>query len=100
MTEYYLAVLVTIGVAIFTAEWIIVSWINKQFAALRSSFYTELKQMGKDIIEKLEYHERHDDKRFEQVDKKFEQVRNDIWELRLHKVNDNLNRELPIAKKS
>lgn len=100
MTEYYLAVIATIGVALFTGQWVAVSWLNKQFTSLRNTFYTELKQMGKDVIEKLEYHERHDDNRFEQVDNKFEQLRNDIWELRLHGVNNRSNQELIRAKKS
>jgi hypothetical protein len=65
------AVLVAVGTSIGTVgslTW----WLSGQFRSTRDLVYTQIQQ----VLEKLEYHEKHDDSRFLGI-------RNDIWEIRL-----------------
>jgi hypothetical protein len=55
------------------ASWSLAWWFARQFAIVINSIY----ETKDSIISKLEYHEKHDDVRFANVDK-------NIWELRLH----------------
>lgn len=71
----YLGFLATVVTTVWSLAW----WLNGHFNGMRK----ELAQLGKDILNKLEYHERHDDSRFSQVDSKFSQVRDDIWDIRV-----------------
>lgn len=51
-------------------------FMSKRLNDLKSLIYQRTEQL-KDIFEKkLEYHEQHDDRRFEQI-------RNDLWEIRV-----------------
>lgn len=71
-------------------------WINKQFAGIRKQFYDQLKEVynkidsfQKAFEDKLDYHERHDDSRFEAMS-------NNIWALRVRnaaKEGINLDRK-------
>jgi len=54
----------------------IVLWINKQFSNLRSFVYDKVDGLEETILAKLEYHERHDDRRFGDLS-------NDLWEIRV-----------------
>lgn len=47
-----------------------------QFSLMKSSIYDRLEKVEGNILNKLEYHERHDDVRFSDL-------KNDIWMLRL-----------------
>lgn len=58
--------------SVITAVWTLAFFISSQFNNIRK----EIAQMGKDIVSKLEYHERHDDSRFSQI-------RDDIWDIRV-----------------
>lgn len=58
-------------------------WMNNQFNKIKDLLFhqidkqnTKIDALEKSLIEKIEYHERHDDKRFEDV-------RNSLWEIRL-----------------
>lgn len=62
----------TIVVAISGSVWSLAWWLNGHFNSLRKDFAS----IAKDIISKLEYHERHDDTRFSQI-------RDDIWAIRV-----------------
>lgn len=53
-----------------------VLWINKQFSNLRTFVYDKMDKLEEAILTKLEYHERHDDRRFSDIS-------NDIWEIRV-----------------
>jgi hypothetical protein len=81
LTQYEVSVIVgLIASGIFAAGSTLaylVWWLGKQFTITKSSFYNKLDSVAKLILDKLEYHERHDDARFESI-------RNDIWEMRLH----------------
>lgn len=51
-------------------------WLSKQFASLRELIYQKVDQLENNFIQKLEYHERHDDSRFTDL-------HNNIWEMKL-----------------
>lgn len=63
-----LLIIVSIGTTIGSLAW----WLAVQFKEIRK----EIQQQGEKLLEKLEYHERHDDKRFSDIV-------NSLWELRL-----------------
>lgn len=56
--------------------WIAAWWFNKKFNEVHDNIDEKIEKLEKNIISKLEYHERHDDERFSQVDKS-------IWEIRI-----------------
>lgn len=62
-------------------------WLSNQFEHNRKHTYQVVKEMKEEIFMKLEYHERHDDARFGQVDDRFGRLRNDIWEIRLRNAS-------------
>lgn len=39
-------------------------WLSKEFSKVRSLVYDKTEQLKEFIVEKLEYHEKHDDSRF------------------------------------
>lgn len=51
-------------------------WMSRQFSLIRNLVYDKHEQLQKFITDKIEYHERHDDDRFNAVTK-------DLWELRV-----------------
>jgi len=59
-------------ISIFGAVWSLAWWLSGHFTNIRKDFYA----LGKEILDKLEYHERHDDTRFSQI-------RDDIWDIRV-----------------
>ena len=70
--------LTTIG-AVGTLAW----WLSVQLNKIKDLVYIQIKetsikidQMERILMEKLEYHERHDDKRFGNI-------RDSLWEIRL-----------------
>jgi hypothetical protein len=67
--------------------WSVTAWISKQFATNRELVYDKFEQLQKFITDKIEYHEKHDDERFDAVAKELTVMRSDIsrdiWELRL-----------------
>jgi len=52
--------------------WGLAWWMQKQFSSAKVLVY----QKSEEIIKKLEYHEEHDDKRFQEI-------RDDIWLMRV-----------------
>lgn len=65
--------------SVITAVWTLAFWLNGHFNGIRK----EIVEMSKDIISKLEYHERHDDDRFSNIRDSVLQVRDDIWDIRV-----------------
>lgn len=75
--EWNLAIgLMGIAITILGAEWSLGAWLSRQFSDLRNLVFTETKKLRDEIVQKIEYHERHDDSRFAQI-------RDDIWEIRI-----------------
>lgn len=59
-------------IGIMGAVWSLAWWLNGHFNNIRKDFSS----IAKEIVSKLEYHERHDDVRFSQL-------RDDIWDIRV-----------------
>lgn len=65
-------IIFTVVSAVSSLTW----WLSGQFSAVRYLVFERIGLTEKVLIDKLEYHERHDDERFLQV-------RNDLAEVRL-----------------
>lgn len=72
MFDNQFAAFAGIVVAITGSVWSLAWWLSGHFSAVRK----EIIMLGKELIEKLEYHERHDDTRFSQI-------RDDITDIRV-----------------
>jgi hypothetical protein len=55
-------------------------WLSRQFFSLKSLIYEQTEQTKQIILDKLEYHERHDDERFQNIVK-------DIWQIRVRNAS-------------
>lgn len=64
--------LLGIAVILISGVW----WFQSQFSHIKSYFFSELEKLQINVLNKIEYHERHDDKRFADL-------RDDVWEIRL-----------------
>lgn len=65
-------ILITVIGGVFSAG----IWLSRQFMILRNLVFDKHEQLKEFIIQKLDYHERHDDQRFNSVTQ-------DLWEIRL-----------------
>lgn len=61
---------------IFAAVWSLAWWLSGQFSAIRNLVYQTAEKTREVLLNKLEYHEKHDDDRFFQI-------RNDLSEVRI-----------------
>lgn len=68
--------LITMLGTTISAVWGLAWWLSKQFSTTRELFFTRIEKLQELISTKLEYHEKHDDERFNQI-------MNDIWVLRV-----------------
>lgn len=57
-----------------TSIWVFRGWFSSQFGKI----YEKMNDVQKNILDKLEYHERHDDARFADVQNQMWQVRFDL----------------------
>lgn len=73
-------------VALITGGWVAANFLNKKFAGVHDNIDIKIGNLEKNIISKLEYHERHDDERFSAIDKS-------VWEIRVR----NAGRDRAIA---
>lgn len=71
-----LTLLLTTGSTVAVGAW----WLSKQFNNSRNYLFDKLDLVQLAIVNKLEYHERHDDQRFSQM-------RDDIWQIRLRNAS-------------
>lgn len=71
-----LGIIFTVISAVSSLTW----WLSGQFGLIRNLVFERVSMVEKAIVEKLEYHERHDDERFGQI-------RNDISELRVRNAS-------------
>lgn len=67
-----LGIIVTILSAVSSLTW----WLSGQFSSVRHLVHERVGLVEKNLIDKLEYHERHDDTRFQGI-------RNDLWDIRV-----------------
>lgn len=75
--------LVGLFLTVFAAVWSLAWWLSGQFTAIRNLLYNEIKSLERNLFEKLEYHEKHDDTRFTSIDTRLSSVRDDIWDIRV-----------------
>lgn len=54
----------------------LVWWLSNQFRDVRNLVYVKFDELSKMLSEKIEYHERHDDQRFNSIS-------NDLWAIRI-----------------
>lgn len=73
--QYAVATAIFVGGSVWGLAW----WLSGQFSGIRSLVYEQINKTADVIIEKLEYHEKHDDSRFEDMKK-------DIWEIKLRQA--------------
>lgn len=90
-----LAVVLTLAGTTIGTVGSLVWWLSRQFALLKSLVY-ETKEL---IVGKLEYHERHDDSRFLQLNNDLNsrvlQLNNDIWTIKLRNAGIDGNKGKP-----
>ncbi len=55
----FIGVMLTIAGSVWSLAW----WLNGHFNSIRK----EIVSLGKELVQKLEYHERHDDARFHEI---------------------------------
>jgi len=73
---------------LIAATWSAAWFLNSKNNGTRALIYSKFEEVKNTVLSKLEYHEQHDDKRFEDI-------RRDLWEIRLSnaartgKVNGN-----------
>jgi hypothetical protein len=79
------AILISITTAIFVggAVWGLAWWLSGQFNQVRALVYEQISRVERNILEKLEYHERHDDARFEDMNK-------DLWDVKIRLASKNI----------
>ncbi len=65
-------ILMSIGSTVGSLAW----WLSAEFKKIRDYILEQNEKTEKLLLEKLEYHERHDDKRFSDIV-------NSLWEIRL-----------------
>lgn len=61
-----------------------VVFITKQLNSIKTLIYNKTEYLKEFFVNKLEYHERHDDSRFDSI-------RNDLWEIRLSNARYGMN---------
>lgn len=68
---------------IFAAVWSLAWWLSGEFTKMRSLIYAQIEKLGTSIFQKLNYHEKHDDQRFQSIDNRFLSLRDDMWEMKM-----------------
>jgi len=56
-----------IVVSIAGTVWTFAMWLSSKLNAILETFYQKIDSVGTMILEKLEYHQRHDDERFNAI---------------------------------
>ena len=64
---------------ILGAVWSHSLWLSKQFTSLRELIYKKIDNLQDTFLTKLEYQERHDDTRFQELGR-------EMWEMKLDQV--------------
>lgn len=60
--------------------WTSSQWLSKQFSATRHLIDEKIEKLEQNILEKLEYHEKHDDQRFESL-------QNRVWDIQVRNAS-------------
>lgn len=65
-----------VGVFVGGTVWALAWWLSSKFAEILNFVYAQTTRIEQTILNKLEYHEKHDDARFGGI-------RNDLWDIRV-----------------
>lgn len=71
-----IAVALAVGIFVGGTVWALAWWLSGQFSEVRALVYQQMSSVKTNILDKLEYHEKHDDARFADL-------RNDLWDIRV-----------------
>lgn len=74
---------ISVGVFVGGTVWALAWWLSGQFSQIRSFVYEQISRVEGNILGKLEYHEKHDDQRFDTVGK-------DIWDIKVRLASKNV----------
>ena len=66
-----IGIIVTIISAVSTLTW----WLSGQFSAVKNLVFERIGLTERTILDKIEYHERHDDSRFAQIREELSELR-------------------------
>lgn len=69
-----------VGVFVGGTVWALAWWLSGQFSEVRNLVYQQMMRVEQSILSKLEYHEKHDDSRFNDI-------RNDLWDIRVRNAS-------------
>lgn len=75
---------IAVGVFVGGTVWGLAWWLSGQFSSMRHLVYELISSTEKTIVSKLEYHEKHDDSRFDDI-------KRDIWEIKLRAASNATN---------
>jgi hypothetical protein len=66
-------------------------WLSRQFSKQDEKFSTKIDSVLEKIMNKLEYHEKHDDERFAEIrnlsNQRFGEIKDEIWQIRLRNAS-------------
>lgn len=62
-------------------------WLGNQFASLRELLYVKIDKLEENFLTKLEYHEKHDDSRFQELGK-------EVWRIKLEQATNGKKKDL------
>jgi len=66
-----IGIIITVITAVSSLTW----WLSVQFASVKALVFEKIGLTEKIIVEKIEYHERHDDTRFAQIREELSELR-------------------------
>lgn len=75
--------IVGLCLTIFASVGSLTWWLSGQFTAIRNLIYTQIEKVYNNLSAKLDYHEKHDDNRFSNLDVRMASIRDDIWDIRV-----------------
>lgn len=75
------SVMIAVATAIFVggSVWGLAWWLSGQFSSIKELVYEQSGKTAEAILAKLEYHEKHDDSRFDDL-------KRDMWEIKLRQA--------------
>lgn len=69
--------------SIFASVWSLAWWLSGKFNQVNALIYNQIEKLNTSFMQKLDYHEKHDDTRFTDMSNRFASVRDDIWDIRV-----------------
>lgn len=84
---------IALGVTIISAVWGHAIWLSTRFGGIYKDIDEKFEKLLTSLMTKLEYHERHDDRRFSQIS-------DGLWEIRLQTAMQTGNNFIAKAKEN